>query len=105
MLHCHKYQSERMVKELQKARVHERVYSAGAVNFLSRDLLVNNVGVSESYQSPPHIDKNDIGWTYAFACKCGPCSNTQADAFHSVLKIEVNAMLRTFLLLKFLMRF
>ena len=62
-----------MVKELQKARVHERVYSAGAVNFLSRDLLVNNVGVSESYQSPPHIDKNDIGRTYTFACKCGPC--------------------------------
>ncbi len=68
--------SERMMKELQKARVHERVYSAGAVNFLSRDLLVNNVGVLESYQSPPHIDKNDIGWTYAFACKCGPCSAT-----------------------------
>jgi len=49
------------------------VYSAGAANVLSRDLLVNNVGVSESYQSPPHIDKNDIGWTFAFACKCGPC--------------------------------
>ena len=71
--------SERMVKELQKARVHERVYSAGAANFLSRDLLVNNVGVSESYQSPPHIDKNDIGWTYAFACKCGPCSCNTLD--------------------------
>ena len=65
--------SKRMVEELQKAGVHERVYSAGAPNFLSKDLLVNNVGVSESYQSPPHIDKNDIGWTYAFACKCGPC--------------------------------
>jgi hypothetical protein len=64
--------SERMVKELQKAGVHERVYSAGAANFLSRDFLVNNVEVLESYQSPPH-DKNDIGWTYAFACKCGPC--------------------------------
>jgi hypothetical protein len=39
------------------------------------EMLVNNVGVSESYQSPPHIDKNDFGWTYAFACKCGPCSS------------------------------
>jgi hypothetical protein len=67
--------SERMMKELQKAGVYERVYSAGAANFLSKDLLVNNVGVSESYQSPPHIDKNDIGWTCAFACKCGPCSS------------------------------
>ena len=65
--------SEQTMKELQKARVHERVYSTGAANFSSRDLLVNNVGVSESYQIPPHIDKNDIGWTYAFACKCGPC--------------------------------
>jgi hypothetical protein len=65
--------SERMKKELQKAGVKERVYSAGAANFLSKDLLVNNVGVSESYQSPPHIDKNDIGRTYTFACKCGPC--------------------------------
>jgi len=64
---------DRMKKELQKVGVHERVYSAGAANVLSRDLLVNNVGVSESYQSPPHIDKNDIGWTFAFACKCGPC--------------------------------
>ena len=67
--------SERMMKELQKAGVYERVYSAGAANFLSKDLLVNNVGVSESYQSPPHIDKNDIGWTCTFACKCGPCSS------------------------------
>ena len=64
------------MKELQNAGVCERVYSAGTANFLSRDMLVNNVGVSGSYQSPPHIDKNDIGWTYAFACKCGPCSAT-----------------------------
>jgi hypothetical protein len=53
--------SEQMVEELQKAAVIERVYSAGVGNFVSRDLLVNNVGVSESYQSPPHIDKSDIG--------------------------------------------
>jgi hypothetical protein len=65
--------AEQMMKELQKAGVHKRVYPAGATNFLSKDFLVNNVGVSESYQSPPHIDKNDIGWTYALACKCGPC--------------------------------
>ena len=62
-----------MVEELQKACVCERVYSVEAGNFVSNDLLVNNVGVSESYQSPPHIDRNDIGWTYAFACKCRPC--------------------------------
>ncbi len=31
--------------------------------------------------------------------------NTKADAFHSVLKIEVSAMLNTFLLFKFLLRF
>jgi hypothetical protein len=65
--------SEQMVEELQNAWVHERVYSAGAGNFVSRDLLVNNVGVLESYQSPPHIDKNDDGWTFAFACKYGLC--------------------------------
>jgi hypothetical protein len=62
--------SEQMVEEIQKNAVIERVYSAG--NFVSSDLLVNNVGVSESYQSQPHIDKSDIGWTFAFACKCGP---------------------------------
>jgi hypothetical protein len=56
--------SEQMVEEQRKAGVHERVYSAGAGNFVSRDLLVNNVGVLESYQSPPHIDKNDIVWTF-----------------------------------------
>ncbi len=71
--------SEQMVKELQKAGVRERVYSAGAANFLSRDLLVKNVGVLESYQSPPCVDKNDIGWTYAFACKCGPCFRSTLD--------------------------
>ncbi len=65
--------SEQMVDELQKTGLHERVYSAGAGNFVSRDLLVNNVGVLESCQSPPHIDKNDVGWTFAFVCKWGPC--------------------------------
>ncbi len=64
--------SEQMVEELQKAAVIERVHSAGAGNFVSSDLLVNNVGVLESYQSPPHIDKSDIGWTFTFACKCSP---------------------------------
>jgi hypothetical protein len=66
--------SGQMVEELQKASVHEREYSAGAGNFASSDLLVNKVGVSESYQSPPYIDRNDIGWTYTFACKCLVCA-------------------------------
>ena len=40
-------------------------------------VLVNNVGVSAAYQSPPHFDTADVGWTFAFACKCGPCMCSQ----------------------------
>ena len=61
-----------MVSELKAARVRERLYTAAAHDVVSDDVLVNNVGVSSAYQSPPHLDKNDVGWTFAFAVKCGP---------------------------------
>lgn len=48
-----------MVGELAAARVRERLYTAAAQDVVSDDLLVNNVGVSSSYQSPPHLDKNN----------------------------------------------
>ena len=69
--------AEQMMKELQKAGVgvHERLYPAGAASTSIKSLVVNNVGVSESYQSPSHIGKNAFVCTYAFACKCGPCSS------------------------------
>lgn len=60
-----------MVKMLREARIRERLYSAAAVEAVSDDLLVNNVGISAAYQSPPHFDGTDVGWTFAFACKCG----------------------------------
>ena len=66
-----------MVGELAAARVRERLYTAAAQEVVSDDLLVNNVGVSSSYQSPPHLDKNDVGWTFAFAVKCGPMGGRQ----------------------------
>ena len=37
---------------------------------MSDDLLVHNVGVSAAYQSPPHVDGGDVGWTAALAVKC-----------------------------------
>ena len=58
------------VQALEDARVRERLYSALAIDTLSDDLLVNNVGVSAAYQSPPHFDVGDVGWTFAFAVKC-----------------------------------
>merc|ERR1711871_26318 len=65
--------SAQMVKELCNARVRERLYSASAQDVVSDDMLVNNVGVSAAYKSPPHFDIGDVGWTFAFACKCGRC--------------------------------
>ena len=62
-----------MVDELRKVGVRERLYSALAPGVLSEDLLVNNVGVSAAYQSPPHFDVGDVAWTFAFAVKCGEC--------------------------------
>ena len=74
-LHVHlPFSTAHMVKMLTEARVQERLYSAAAVEAVSDDLLVNNVGVSAAYQSPPHFDGTDVGWTHAFACKCGTCA-------------------------------
>ena len=67
-----------MVDALEQARVRDRLYSEAAHHATSGDLLVNNVGVSAAYQSPPHFDVGDIGWTFAFACKCGPCGQKPA---------------------------
>ena len=63
------------VEALNKARVRDRLYSEQARSVTSRDLLVNNVGVSAAYQSPPHFDVGDVGWTFAFSCKCGACGD------------------------------
>jgi len=62
--------STAMAKALSEAKVRERLYSTGAGDALSDDLLVNNVGVSAAYHSPPHFDAGDVGWTFAFAVKC-----------------------------------
>jgi hypothetical protein len=64
---------EAMAAALEAAGVRERLYSVAARDVISDDMLVNNVGVSAAYQSPPHVDANDVGWTFAFACKCGKC--------------------------------
>jgi len=65
--------SRRKVQMLKEAHVRERLYSVAAIDGASDDLLVNNLGVSAAYQSPPHFDVTDVGWTFAFSCKCGPC--------------------------------
>ena len=59
-----------LVEELERAAVRQRLFSAAACVVVSHDLAVNNVGVSSAYQSPVHKDRSDVGWTYAFACKC-----------------------------------
>ena len=59
-----------MVEQLEQSGVRGRLITADACQTCSDDLLVNNVGVSSRYQSPKHCDKNDVGWTYAFAVKC-----------------------------------
>lgn len=62
--------SRRLSQELAAAKVKERLYCAQAGNLISRDALVNNVGVSAAYHSPAHVDRNDVAWTAAFAVKC-----------------------------------
>ena len=59
-----------MVSALKAANIRERCCSQLARSLTSHDFLVNNIGVSAAYQSPPHFDGNDIGWTFAFASKC-----------------------------------
>lgn len=41
-------------------QVRRRLYSASAAECVSDDLLVNNVGVSAAYMSPPHFDVSDV---------------------------------------------
>lgn len=65
-----------MSEELERAGVRRRLLSAMAHHVVSDDLLVNNVGVSAAYQSPPHFDVSDVGWTFAFSCKCGTFGRT-----------------------------
>ena len=52
--------SAQMVKELHNAHVRERLYSTDAHDVMSDDMLVNNVGVSAAYKSPPHFDIADV---------------------------------------------
>ena len=65
-----------MASALCAASVLERCCSHLAQFVTSPDLLVNNVGVSAAYQSPPHFDGRDMGWTFAFASKC--CSRMKS---------------------------
>lgn len=59
-----------MVEALQLANVRGRLYSAAAADVVSHDLLVNNVGVSAAYQSPPHFDVSDVYAKRAFQQDC-----------------------------------
>ena len=59
--------TSRLAAALEHERVRERLYSSMASGVISDDLVVNNVGVSSEYQSPPHFDIADVGWTAAFS--------------------------------------
>lgn len=72
---------DKLKEALEKAHVRERLYTTLAGGVVSDDLIVNNVGVSSEYQSPPHFDVGDVGWTCAFAVKCG-----EIDHDHSEIK-------------------
>jgi hypothetical protein len=61
--------SKEMVRLLRAAGVRDRLYTEMARSVTSDDLLVNNVGISAGFQSPPHHDGRDVGWTFAFTCK------------------------------------
>ena len=64
-----------MAEAIRGARVTDRLYTREAREFMSRGHgLVNNVGASSAYQSPAHVDANDVGITFAFAVKCGLCA-------------------------------
>ena len=59
--------TSRLAAALEHERVRERLYTTMASGVISDDLVVNNVGVSSEYQSPPHFDVADMGWTAAFS--------------------------------------
>ena len=61
-----------LAKQLAERGVRDNLRTTVGAEVVSDDLIVNNVGVSSEYQSPPHFDVNDVGWTCAFALKCGP---------------------------------
>lgn len=60
--------TSRLAAALEHNCVRERLYTGTmASGVISDDLVVNNVGVSSEYQSPPHFDVSDVGWTAAFS--------------------------------------
>ena len=69
-----------LVARLEDAQVRERFITTSASATCSDDLIVNNVGVSSRYQSPEHVDTNDVlGWTFAVKC-CRLLSSAAGDA-------------------------
>ena len=68
-----------MASKLEAAGVRERLYTCAAREVTSDDLLVCNTGVSAAYVSPPHFDRRDVGWTFAFAVKCDHHAATEAE--------------------------
>ena len=66
------------------ARVH--VHAHGRRHVVSDDLIVNNIGVSAAYQSPPHFDVNDIGSVLESHTQCmhrSQCAIPSARSVHS----------------------
>ena len=68
-----------LASKLEAAGVRERLYTCAAREVTSDDLLVCNTGVSAAYVSPPHFDRRDVGWTFAFAVKCDHHAATEAE--------------------------
>jgi hypothetical protein len=62
--------SQRLASELSQANIGERLVNKRSMRLLSHDYIVNNIGVSCTYQSPEHLDCSDVGWTFAFPCQC-----------------------------------
>ena len=56
--------------ELQDRSLLDRLHCTRSESLISDDLIVNNVGASSAYQSPSHLDANDVGWTVALPIKC-----------------------------------
>ena len=49
----------RLALALEQAKVRERLYTSNAQQLVSKRLIVNNVGASDAYQSPSHLDAGD----------------------------------------------
>ena len=65
--------------ELQDRSLLERLHCTRSERLISDDLIVNNVGASSAYQSPSHLDANDVGWTVALPIKC-PVEEEEVEA-------------------------